>query len=78
MKSTKTSTKTATERRQQAKRKIAILIARLKRLANGLEECSQDAAAVKAVIGEEQDNFEGVDDHPGSLDLPRSLPRGKR
>ena len=27
-------------------------------------------AAVTAVVGEEQDSFEGVDEHPGSLDLP--------
>jgi hypothetical protein len=27
-------------------------------------------AAVKAVVGEEQDTFDGVDEHPGSLDLP--------
>lgn len=26
-------------------------------------------AAVKAVVGEEQDPFNDVDDHPGSLDL---------
>ena len=39
-------------------------------------------AAVKAVVGEEQDTFEGVDEHPGSLDLPISggekKPRGVR
>jgi hypothetical protein len=27
-------------------------------------------AAVKAVVGEEPDTFDCVDDHPGSLDLP--------
>ncbi len=27
-------------------------------------------SAVTAVVGEEQDSFEGVDEHPGSLDLP--------
>ena len=27
-------------------------------------------AAVTAVVGEEQDTFDSVDEHPGSLDLP--------
>jgi hypothetical protein len=27
-------------------------------------------AAVTAVVGDEQDTFDGVDEHPGSLDLP--------
>jgi hypothetical protein len=27
-------------------------------------------SAVKAVIGEEPDTFDGVDEHPGGLDLP--------
>jgi hypothetical protein len=60
----------ATERQKRAKRKIAIMLVRLKRLGKGLEGCSQVTAAVKAVVGEEQDSFEGVDEHPGSLDLP--------
>jgi hypothetical protein len=32
-------------------------------------------AAVKAVVGEEQDTFDGVDEHPGSLDLPTQKPK---
>jgi hypothetical protein len=32
-------------------------------------------AAVTAVVGEEQDTFDGVDDHPGSLDLPTQKPK---
>ncbi len=78
MKNTKENAKTTAERREQAKRKIAILIARLERLANGLERCSQDMAAVEAVVGEEADTFYGVDEHPASLDLPQSLARGKK
>jgi len=36
-------------------------------------------AAVKAVVGEEEDGaFDDVDSHPGSLDLPPSLARGKK
>jgi hypothetical protein len=27
-------------------------------------------SAVKAVVGDEQDTFDGVDEHPGSLDMP--------
>lgn len=27
-------------------------------------------AAVRAVVGEEQDTYDGVGEHPGSLDLP--------
>ena len=34
-------------------------------------------AAVKAVVGEEPDTFEGVDEHPGSLDLPVQRRRKK-
>ena len=78
MKSTKENAKTTAERREQAKRKIAILIARLERLANGLEKCSQDMVAVEAVVGEEADTFDGVDEHSASLDLPQLLARGKR
>jgi len=32
-------------------------------------------AAVKAVIGEEPDAFDGVDEHPSSLDLPTQKPK---
>ena len=34
-------------------------------------------SAVKAVVGEEQDTFDGVDEHPGSLDLPVQRRRQK-
>jgi hypothetical protein len=79
MKSTKTSTKTTAERQKQAKRKIAILIAKLERLSEELGKCSQDMAAVEAVVREEKDDdYADVDMHPGSLDLPQSLTRGKR
>jgi hypothetical protein len=71
--------KTAAERRKQAKRKIAILLAKLERLSNDLGKCSQDMEAVKAVVGGEEDGrYDDVDSHPGSLDLPQSLARGKR
>jgi len=32
-------------------------------------------AAVKAVVGEEPDTFDCVDEHPGSLDLPTQKPK---
>jgi hypothetical protein len=35
-------------------------------------------AAVTAVVGEEQDTFDGVDEHPGSLDLPPQRPKIKK
>ena len=34
-------------------------------------------SAVKAVVGNEQDTFDGVDEHPGSLDLPVQRRREK-
>jgi chromosome segregation ATPase len=79
MKSTKENAKTADERRKQAKRKIAILLAKLERLSEELGKCSQDMAAVEAVVREEKDDdYADVDMHPGSLDLPQALTRGKR
>ena len=32
-------------------------------------------AAVTAVVGEEPDTYDGVDEHPGSLDLPIKKPK---
>jgi len=32
-------------------------------------------SAVKAVVGEEPDTFDCVDEHPGSLDLPTQKPK---
>jgi hypothetical protein len=32
-------------------------------------------AAVTAVVGEEPDTYDGVDEHPGSLDLPTQKPK---
>jgi len=32
-------------------------------------------AAVTAVVGEEPDTYAGVDEHPGSLDLPTQKPK---
>jgi hypothetical protein len=79
MKSRKENEKTAIERQKQAKRKIAILLARLERLVDGSEDCPQVTAAVKAVVGREQDDtYDDVDEHPGSLDLPQALNRGSR
>ena len=76
MKNTKEDT---AERRKRAKSKIAIMLARLARLANGLEECSQVMAAVKAVVGDEEDGaFDSVDAHPGSLDLPQASNRRRK
>jgi hypothetical protein len=70
MKSIKKSTMSVTERKKQAGRKIAILLARLARLATELDKCSQVAMAVKAVVGgEENGRYDDVDEHPGSLDL---------
>lgn len=79
MRSAKEGTMTADERRKRAKQKIAKLLAELRRLAHELGQCSQDAAAVEAVVGEEDDaRFDDVDPHPGSLDLPPALNRGRR
>jgi len=32
-------------------------------------------AAVTAVVGEEPDTYDGVDEHPSSLDLPTQKPK---
>jgi hypothetical protein len=69
MKSTKENAKTTAERQEQVKRRITTLLAELRRIANGSEECDQSMAAVKAVVGEEPDTYDGVGEHPGSLDL---------
>jgi hypothetical protein len=78
MKSTKENTKAAIERQKQAKHQIAQLLARLKRLVDGSEDYPHVVAAVRAVVGEEQDTYDGVGEHPGSLDLLPSLARGNK
>jgi hypothetical protein len=35
-------------------------------------------AAVKAVVGDEQDTYDGVDEYPGSLDLPTQKDKTKK
>jgi len=41
-----------------------------KRIVTNPRQMKGVMAAVTAVVGEEQDSFEGVGEHPGSLDLP--------
>ena len=78
MMGTTDNTTTTDERQKQAMRKIAILFAKLERLSNELGKCPQVVAAVKAVVGGEEDGrYDDVDSHPGSLDLPEALTRPK-
>jgi len=46
-----------------------------KRIAANPRQMTGVMAAVKAVVGEEPDTFDSVDEHPGSLDLPTQQPK---
>ena len=45
----------------------------IKKVAANPHQMKDVMSAVTAVVGEDPDTFDGVDEHPGSLDLPVRL-----